>query len=153
MNRLFSKKKFFLFALASFILLNTTCKKSVVKYPFDMAGIWYADDIFCPQIFVIEKNGEGKMFASSSLFCTGGGLNLKGKIKYKNDIMYLDGKKFSIFSEPTKVTATETIEAPDDKNLTGDNYKTYDVIAKMTLIEKGIFTFETTYNFSKIVDY
>ncbi len=132
-------------------LSGSTCRKKIEKFPFEMSGIWYAPDMFCPTVLVIEKNSTGKMFTLGS-FCVTSDLHLNGKIKYKKDVLYVDGKKFDIFQEPVLVTEDDSISAPDENDLTG-NYVTRKILAKMTLNQKGIFKAKDSHKFYKYVNY
>lgn len=131
---------------------GSTCKKKISKYPFDLYGVWYSEDFFCGTVLILQKNGEGKLFTDNDGFCSIT-TDAKGKVKYKKDVLYIGKKKYTIFDEPKTVSGNDSIEAPDENNFSSSNRKMRKVLATMKLQEKGIFTFQESYTFSKYVNY
>lgn len=142
--------------LAILITTTSNCKKKISKYPFDMTGVWYAENTYLSgTVLVIEKNGQGKIFTYNpgGSYFSGFTENEKGKVKYKKDVLYIDNKKYTIFNEPVNVTGNDSIEAPDENDFNSEDLKKRKVLARMTLQQKGFATLKQSYTFNKYVDY
>lgn len=140
-----------LIVLMLFAISGSNCKKKISKYPFDMSGVWFSDDE-CEIVLEINNDGSGKVFSLGG-FCMGGDVSEKGKVKYKKDILYVHNKKYEIFNEPKLYAGNDSISAPDQNDLSGGKFKSYRILASMTLQQKGLLSFKETYNFFKYVDY
>lgn len=130
------------------------CKKKITKYPFEMAGIWYAPKAFAcgGLLLVIETDGKGRLLGFNNSYCMVTDVDLEGKMKYKNGVIYIKNKKFEIRDAPV-VLPGDSVDAPLKDDLSGTSTVRQKASAKMTLQEKGIFTVEDPHIFFKYVDY
>ncbi|MBL7933386.1 MAG: hypothetical protein JNL60_15880 [Bacteroidia bacterium] len=138
--------------LCFIILVSSDCKKKIAKHPFEMEGVWCSDDFLCTKILVIENNSQGKLFAADGGFCMSTS-EVKGKVKYKKDILYIDGKRFEIFDGPKYASGNDSILAPDENNFSSGTYRMRKVLATMIIKPKGLATLNESYQLSKYIDY
>ena len=152
--RFMKKNILTLFVFSAILLSGVSCRKKISKYPFDIYGIWYSENGSCGAFLDLREGLQGKFYGDDGENCPAF-KEVKGKVKYKKDILYIDREAFTIFDEPTVAGGNDSIWVPDQNTFgTIRTGKKYRVIATMKLQSKKTkFEFEKTYNFSKYLEY
>lgn len=117
-----------------------------------MEGVWCTDDFLCGKVLVIENNSTGKFFTTSGGFCFFNS-DLKGKIKYNKNNLYIDGKRFEIVEQPTEISGNDSIFAPDENNPDNGSYGMKKVLASMVIRPRWLMAGSDSYTLFKYADY
>ena len=143
----FVKKIIFSLVVASFCLLNSTCKKPSKFKSVNMYGLWVTNEGYCSHYFIeIKRNNHGT-YAPYSPDKGCNGKTFKGIVKISNRNLYIGHTKMWFLEEPTYYSKNDSIEWMDSRPK--QNYK---ILATMK-VELSFFHGHDTYTFKKIEDY
>lgn len=133
-------------------LLNYDCRKKISKYPFDLKGYWFSNDLYCDIVLVVQDNSQAQLITAEGRFCSSGHVIVQGTMKYVDNYFYINrdkNYKMKVIEKPIEVNGTDSIYAPDENNIGVHNYTRRKILGNMVLEINDGWGRQRQYHFSK----